>query len=124
MKRLLDIIGALFCLLILCPFLLLIAIGIKIDSKGPVISTSLPAGVPYVNKHGVSGLIVPPGDVDALAAAMKRLLKNGEERERMGKDALERFNREFTSRLMGERVLNIYKEVIHSFSSKRLSISL
>jgi O-antigen biosynthesis protein WbqP len=37
MKRLLDIIGALFCLLILCPFLLLIAIGIKIDSNGPII---------------------------------------------------------------------------------------
>lgn len=37
MKRLQDIIGALFCLLILCPFLLLIAIGIKIDSRGPVI---------------------------------------------------------------------------------------
>jgi O-antigen biosynthesis protein WbqP len=37
MKRLLDIIGALFGLLILCPFLLLVAIGIKIDSRGPVI---------------------------------------------------------------------------------------
>jgi glycosyltransferase involved in cell wall biosynthesis len=90
----------------------------------PVISTSLPTGVPYVNKHGVSGLVVPPGDVDALAAAMKRLLNNGAERERMGKDALARFNREFTSRLMGERVLNIYKGVIDRFSSKRLLINL
>ena len=78
----------------------------------PVISTSLPTGVPYVNKHGVSGLIVPPGDVSALAAAMKRLLTNNEERERMGKNARERFEREFTSRMMGQRILNIYKEVI------------
>jgi O-antigen biosynthesis protein WbqP len=37
MKRLQDVIGAFFFLLILCPFLLLIAIGINIDSKGPVI---------------------------------------------------------------------------------------
>jgi glycosyltransferase involved in cell wall biosynthesis len=78
----------------------------------PVISTSLPTGVPYVNRHGVSGLVVPPGDVHALAAAMKHLLNNREERERMGKAALERFNLEFTSRLMGERVFNIYKEVV------------
>lgn len=77
----------------------------------PVISTSLPTGVPYVNIHGVSGLIVPPSDVQALSAAIKHLLNNGEERERMGKAARERFNREFTSRVMGERVLKIYKDI-------------
>jgi rhamnosyl/mannosyltransferase len=74
--------------------------------------------VPYVNKHGVSGLIVPPGDVPALAAAMKYLLNNGEEREQMGKTARARFEREFTSRVMGERVLNIYKEVIGALSTE------
>jgi rhamnosyl/mannosyltransferase len=84
----------------------------------PVISTDLPTGVPYVNKHGVSGLIVPPGDVPALAAAMKYLLNNGEEREQMGKTARARFEREFTSRVMGERVLNIYKEVIGALSTE------
>jgi glycosyltransferase involved in cell wall biosynthesis len=78
----------------------------------PVISTSLPTGVPYVNRHGVSGLIIPPGDVHALSAAIKQLLNNGEERERMGNAALERFNREFTSRVMGERVLNVYKDIV------------
>lgn len=78
----------------------------------PVISTSLPTGVPYVNRHGVSGLIVPPGDVRALAAAIGRLLNNGAERERMGKAALERFNSEFTSRIMGERVFRVYREMV------------
>ncbi|MEN6421858.1 MAG: glycosyltransferase, partial [Smithella sp.] len=79
----------------------------------PVISTSLPTGVPYVNRHGVTGLVAPPGDVKALSAAIKHLLNNGEERERMGKAARERFDREFTSRVMGERVLNIYKDVVN-----------
>lgn len=37
MKRFLDFAGSLFALIILSPILILIAIGIKLDSKGPVI---------------------------------------------------------------------------------------
>ena len=36
----------------------------------PVVSTDLPTGVPWVNRDGESGLVVPPGDPEALAAAL------------------------------------------------------
>ena len=39
----------------------------------PVISTALPTGVPWVNRDGESGLVVPPGDVESLRAALIRL---------------------------------------------------
>ena len=39
----------------------------------PVVSTSLPTGVPWVNASGVSGLIIPPGDSAALAEAVRKL---------------------------------------------------
>lgn len=38
----------------------------------PVISTTL-SGIPELIQDGVSGLLVPPGDADALAAAIRRL---------------------------------------------------
>lgn len=43
----------------------------------PMVSTNLDrSGVPYVNRDGETGLVVPPGDVDALADAMLRLARD------------------------------------------------
>ena len=43
----------------------------------PMVSTNLDrSGVPYVNRDGQTGLVVPPGDVDALADAMLRLVRD------------------------------------------------
>lgn len=41
----------------------------------PVVSTAIPrSGVPLVNADGATGLVVPPGDADALGRALARLL--------------------------------------------------
>ncbi|HET7541847.1 MAG TPA: glycosyltransferase [Polyangiaceae bacterium] len=61
----------------------------------PVISTDLKSGVPYVNQHGVTGLIVPPRDPQALAAAMSALLDDESRAQALGHAAQRRVLAEF-----------------------------
>jgi glycosyltransferase involved in cell wall biosynthesis len=76
----------------------------------PVVSTSLPTGVPFANPDGVTGLVVTPGDVVALRAALRRLLEDEELRARMGEQARGRVLREFTVERMVARTLDVYAE--------------
>jgi len=48
----------------------------------PVIATAV-GGVPEVVRDGENGLLVPPGDPDALAAAIRRFFADGELRQRL-----------------------------------------
>jgi rhamnosyl/mannosyltransferase len=77
----------------------------------PVVSTDLPTGVPYANRHGVSGLVVPPGDAAALAAALGLLVDDVGLRRRLGEGARRRFHREFSLERMTDRVLALYEEL-------------
>ena len=75
----------------------------------PVISTDLPTGVPFVNLHQKTGLIVPPRDSRALAEAINRLFKSPDLRKRYGHYARERVEKEFTQELMAQKVLKLYR---------------
>lgn len=78
----------------------------------PVVSTDLPTGVPFANSHGVTGLVVPPGDVVSLAAALGLLLEDEELRARLGAQARARQAAEFSLEVMTDRVLGFYRELL------------
>jgi glycosyltransferase involved in cell wall biosynthesis len=40
-----------------------------------------------VNRHGQTGLVVPPGDVDALRGVLMTIASDGEARRRLGRAA-------------------------------------
>jgi glycosyltransferase involved in cell wall biosynthesis len=80
----------------------------------PVISTNLPTGVPFVNEHGKTGLVVKPGDASELREAIRVLLGDDGLRLRMGECARNRVLAEFTNDRVAERVRSIYKSLLQS----------
>lgn len=69
----------------------------------PVVSTMLPS-VQEAVEDGVSGLLVPQRDPQALADALERLLQDADLRERLGRTARERVARSFDRDRCGPRI--------------------
>jgi len=61
----------------------------------PVVSTQL-AGIPESVLDGVTGLLVPPGDWEALAGALDRLVRDSDLRTRFGEAGRARMTNEFS----------------------------
>jgi rhamnosyl/mannosyltransferase len=81
-------------------------------SGTPVVSTNLPTGVPWVNRDGETGLVVPPGDAPALAAALRDVLSDDALRARMGAHARERALSTFGVSAMVDGTLAVYDEAL------------
>jgi rhamnosyl/mannosyltransferase len=78
----------------------------------PLVSTELGTGTSYVNRHGETGLVVPPMDAPALAAALNRLLEDDALRRQYAQAARRRVETLFTQDEMCRRILRIYQEVL------------
>jgi glycosyltransferase involved in cell wall biosynthesis len=76
----------------------------------PVVATPV-GGVPELVADGETGLLVPPGDADALEAAIRRLLDEPETARRLAANALAQVEERFSERVMGERVLAVYEDL-------------
>ncbi len=85
-----------------------------------VVSTA--AGGPLeIVADGETGLLVPPTDSAALAAAVVRLLAEPETRRAMGANGRARFEEKFTAQTMGSATLAVYaKAVLRSIMSVAL----
>ena len=75
-------------------------------SKAVVGTTA--GGIPEAVEHGITGLLVPPHNADALAEAMLTLLRDGTLRRRMGEAGLERVRRMFNVDRMVDETLAVY----------------
>ncbi len=76
----------------------------------PVISTT---GGALPEVVGDAGLLVPPADADALAAAILRLLDHPGEAHRLGQAGYQRVHRLFTWRKAAQATVAAYREAIH-----------
>ena len=75
--------------------------------RKPVVATST-GGVPEIVQHGETGLLVPPGDPDALAQAVMSLLRDVPGCVALGQAARKRIEACFTVELMMSRLTSEY----------------
>ena len=80
----------------------------------PVVSTRLGTGVDFVNQNAVTGFTPPPGDVDALAKALKEILENNDLRKTFGVAALKRVQNEFSMDQMKNKTKNLYDYILRN----------
>src|SRR5262249_17604106 len=78
----------------------------------PCVSTELGTGTSFANRHGETGLVIAPGDVPALTAALNSLLADAELRARFGAAGRRRVAALFTRAHMVDSVEMIYRDVL------------
>ncbi|WP_138735916.1 glycosyltransferase [Modestobacter excelsi] len=75
----------------------------------PVVASDV-GGIPEVVRHGETGLLVPPGDVTALAAALDRLVADPGLRDRLAAGARRRAA-DYSWPALAARVADLYRRV-------------
>jgi glycosyltransferase involved in cell wall biosynthesis len=76
----------------------------------PVVGTDV-GSVSDAIDHGVTGLLVPPDDPSALAAAAAQILRDADLRERFAREAQVVADERFSAEMMTERFEALYAEV-------------
>lgn len=74
----------------------------------PVITTPV-GGIPQVIAHEVNGLLLAPGDIDGIAAAITRLMREPALREGLGAAARRTIERSYSLDAAVERLIGIYR---------------
>jgi glycosyltransferase involved in cell wall biosynthesis len=77
----------------------------------PCVGTRV-GGIPEVIDDGATGVLVPPHDPPALAAALIRLLEDVELRGRMGRAALDRVAEHFSVERMVDGTIGAYRRIV------------
>ena len=75
----------------------------------PIVASKT-GGIPDVIEDGINGLLVPPGDPEALARAIDRLLADCDSARRLSEGARER-GKDYDWEVLTERLLRVYQGV-------------
>lgn len=80
--------------------------------RGTAVVASDTGGLPEIVEHGRTGLLVPPGDAERLAAALLGLLQDPGKADRMGRDGRERAVAKFSVEAHIDRFIATYRAVV------------
>ncbi len=89
-----------------------IAIIEAMAAERPVVATEI-GGIPEVVNDGETGLLVPPGDAEALSKAIIELLRNPKKTKEMGVKGRTRVKEKFTTKKMLSEIEHVYLSLIN-----------
>jgi glycosyltransferase involved in cell wall biosynthesis len=82
-------------------------------TETPVVTTTI-AGVPELVEDGVSGVLVPPGRAEAIAAAVAHLMGDAALRSRMGAAGRRKVELEFDCRISARQLAAIFRDQLRA----------
>jgi len=86
----------------------------------PVVASQV-GGIAEAVADGESGILVPPGDPDALGAALRLVLTNCDLRARLGSRGRRRYERHFTFDAMFARTCDLYHGIVAASARKAVA---
>jgi starch synthase len=89
-------------------------VNLEAMACGTAVVASEVGGIPEVVADGVTGLLVPPGNHEALAAALNELIRDPSRARSMGQAGRERAVAEFSWTSVAEQTASLYAKVIES----------
>ena len=81
-------------------------------AMGKAVVATTVGGLPEVVAQGETGLLVPPGDVESLAATVVSLLQDRVRREQMGRNGSARTHERFSLNASVAQMEQLYGEVL------------
>jgi starch synthase len=89
-------------------------VNLEAMACGTAVVASDVGGIPEVVADGVTGLLVPPDDPEALAAALNELIRDPSRAMSMGQAGRDRAIDEFSWTAVAERTAALYAKVVNS----------
>lgn len=81
---------------------------LEAGASGKAVVATQVGGIPDVVVQGETGILIPPGEPEALAEAMVRLLNDRELCRRMGENAGRRIGEKFDAKTMVDKIVAVY----------------
>lgn len=88
----------------------------------PIVTTDTP-GCREIVQHGENGLLVPPGDTDALVKAIHTLIQDAALRQQMGTKGRALAAAEFSLERVIQATLAVYETILKEAAQRRRSVS-
>lgn len=91
-------------------------------SCGTAVVASHLGGVPLVIENGKNGILVPPDDTAALNQALRTLLENPQERQRLGRAARQAVENQYNWENVAQQFTSLFRDAVTNTTHKQIRL--